>query len=193
MAYIALADVKVYLNIPVGTTVDDALLTALIARGTAIMDALSTRHFEGVTATRTFNLPEGRLLELDYDLLAVTTLTNGDGTAIQSAEYVLVPPNVKPAYAIKLRDYSAVMWLPSAGSPMGTENCISVAGSWGYATTAPDDIVHYTARLVSWLYRQRANQAQADMPVMSLNGTMLIPGGLPRDIVQGLASYRRLL
>jgi hypothetical protein len=143
MAYVVLADLKVYLGIPVGVTTDDVLLAKLILGVKGLIDDATCRTFEAVSATRKFDAPmDGRReIKMDIDLLTVTTLTNGDGTVIASTEYILLPNNYTPKHTIKLRDFSSVMWLPSYAAPMGWEQAISVAGTWGYTATDRKSVV----------------------------------------------------
>src|SRR5574340_1235085 len=103
MAYTTLADVKAYLGISV--TTDDTLLTALIPRAQTAIETYTGRKFEATTATHYFHNEDvtGQYLYLHYDdLLTVTTLTNGNGTVIDAANYRLEPRNTSPKYAIRL-------------------------------------------------------------------------------------------
>jgi oligopeptide/dipeptide ABC transporter ATP-binding protein len=63
-----------------------------------------------------------------YDLLAVTTLTNGDGATISGSEYVLRSANQYPKWRIELKanGTSTFTWDDT------WHEAISVAGVWGY-------------------------------------------------------------
>jgi hypothetical protein len=100
--YTTWAAVKTYLDIT--GTGDDALGALLVNRVTDAIDRYCRRRFRAVTATRSFDVPEGDTLFLDDDLLSITTLTNGDGNVITSASYVLLPKNKSPKYAIRLKE-----------------------------------------------------------------------------------------
>ncbi|GIV82782.1 MAG: hypothetical protein KatS3mg051_2136 [Anaerolineae bacterium] len=190
MAYATLAELKAYLGIT-GTT-DDMLLTDLLVRSQAIIDAATQRTFEATAdSTRYLDAVEdvdGRVLWLDRvgDLAQITSITNGDGSSVASSEYVTEPRNQAPYYAIQLKASSSVAWTYS-DSP---ENAIAITGRWAYSVTPPDDIVHACIRLAAYLYRQKDNATDLDRPVIAGNVTLL-PAQLPADIQSLLAPYRR--
>lgn len=185
MAYTTLADVKAYAGISV--TTDDTLITALIPRAQAIIEAYTGRKFEAETLTRYFHIEDidGQFLWLSgYDLLTVTTLTNGNAVAIDAANYRLEPRNETPKWAIKLdTDYT---W-----EFTDADSEISVAGTWGWSTTAPADIVHACVRLVAFIYRQKDNNADVDRPILTGDGATIMPTALPQDVTRLLDPYRR--
>lgn len=191
MAYANLADLKTYLGI--SGTADDTLLTDLLARAQAIIDAATQRTFEAPTDnTRYLDAVEdvdGPALWVDRagDLAQITSVINGDGSVVASSEYVTEPRNQAPYYAIRLKADSTVAWTYD-DSP---ENAIAVTGRWAYSVTPPDDIVHACIRLASYLYRQKDNATDLDRPVIAGNVTLL-PAQLPADIQSLLAPYRRL-
>ena len=186
MAYATLANVKAYLDIT-ATTSDDPLLTSLIDRAQEIIDAYTGRDFEAVTATKYFTIDnvEGRWLYLwGYDLLTITALTNGDNTVISSANYRLEPRNETPKWAIRL-DEDTIWDFDDSDSE------ISIAGTWGYSTTAPSDVVHACIRLVSFLYRQKDTSGDIDRPMVTGDGVTIMPSALPKDVMSILEKYRR--
>ena len=186
--YCTVADVKALLN--ANESGDDALLAVLVTRASALVDSYTRRTFAERTETRYYTPFEdtaGRLLLLDDDLLSVTTLTNGDGTVITADDYVLRPANRVPAWGIKLKASSGISWT-YRDDP---EGAISIEGTWGYCTeaTRPSDIVHATARLALWLYRQR--EAPFSRVGNSLTGEYEVPVALPEDVIAILNRYRR--
>lgn len=191
MAYTTVSLLKTYLGAT--TSNDDTLLTALIARAQAIIDAYCQRTFEASANTsKTFDADrdtDGAWLYLDEDLASINTVTNGDGDVLTaSTEYMTEPRNRTPYFAIKLISQSGLSWTWTTAP----ENAITISGKWAYSTTAPDDIVHATLRLAAYLYRQRDNAADLDRPVYVGNATIL-PSQLPSDIKTILAPYRRLV
>lgn len=191
MAYTTVSLLKTYLGAT--TSNDDTLLTALIARAQAIIDAYCQRTFEASANTsKTFDADrdtDGAWLYLDEDLASINTVTNGDGDVLTaSTEYMTEPRNRTPYFAIKLISQSGLSWTWTTAP----ENAITISGKWAYSTTAPDDIVHATLRLAAYLYRQRDNAADLDRPVYVGNATIL-PAQLPSDIKTILAPYRRLV
>jgi hypothetical protein len=182
--YTTWAAVKTYLDIT--GTGDDALGALLVNRVTDAIDRYCRRRFRAVTATRTFDVPEGDTLFLDDDLLSITTLTNGDGNVVTSASYVLLPKNNLPKYAIRLKENASTVW---EGSTTTDYQAISIAGSWGYSMTPADDIVQAAVRWTAWLYRQRDGAfGQTARPDI---GVIETPLALPVDIERLLKPYKR--
>lgn len=175
--------VKMYLAI--SGSGDDALGGSLVSRACAMIDQFCRRRFVAVTATRLFDRPADRTLWLDEDLLSVTTLLNGDGSTLTSGQYVLLPTNMTPRYGIRLRSGSA--WV---GGATGDEQAISVAGTWGYSSTPPDDVVQAAVRLSAWLYKQRdapfGTTARPDV------GIVEVPAAIPEDVKALLLRYQKV-
>jgi len=187
MAYATLAQLREYINVT--STSEDTLLQNLVTRAGQMVDTYTGASFEATTATRYYNASEdvdGNTLLLDDDLLTVTTLTNGDSSTIASTDYVLLPPNKSPKYAIRLLGSKGIAWI-WASDP---ENAISVAGAWGHSMVAPYDIVMATLRIAAWMYRQRDAQVYDTVSVPD-RGEIVIPQGLPRDAERILRAYRR--
>ncbi len=187
--YCTVAQVKALLN--ASESGDDALLADLVTRASAMVDSYTRRRtFAERIETRYYTPGEdtsGRLLFLDDDLLSITTLTNGDGTIIAAADYVLRPANILPAWGIRLKASSGISWT-CEDDP---EDAISVAGEWGYCTEAdrPADITQAAARLALWLYRQR--EAPFSRVGNAITGEYEAPVALPDDVKAILARYRR--
>ena len=179
MAYIELSDLKIYLGVTEGS--DDPLLTNCIARATAIFNAQFPSSFESEIETRYFtddDIASDGILWLDNPLLTVTTLTNGDAdaTVIASADYWLRPRNESPYWYIKLKDGGTTTYFEFT-----TDGEISVAGTWGYTTTAPGIVVQCVMRLAAYIYRQKDSQVFDTTAVPEL-GIMTIPSGIPNDV-----------
>lgn len=191
MTYTTNTDLKVYLDIASGTTTDDTLLTTLIARAQAMIDAYCRQTFEASDTTRYFDAVcdvDGPLLCLDAPLCAITTVTNGDSTVVASTKYVTEPRNSAPYYALRLKANAGVAWTYTS-TP---ENAIAVVGKWAYSATAPADIVQACTRLAAYLYRQRDNALDLDRTVIT-GGATILPMRIPADVLTILAPYRRLI
>lgn len=184
--YTSWSTVKTYLAIS-GVT-DDTLGATLVTRASAIIDRFCRRQFAASAAARTFDAPNGDTLWLDEDLLSVTTITNGDGETMDSSQFVLLPPNSLPKYAIRLRKTAMATW--SASPTSGEEQAISVQGSWGYSSTPPDDVVQAAIRLTAWLYKQRdapfGTTARPDI------GIVEVPAALPEDVKALLLRFQKV-
>ena len=189
MAYVTLAAAKNYLGISEST--DDALLEVLISSAQAIIDAATGRKFESAADTTRYldmSQVDGLRLRLDEDLCSITTITNGGGTVITSAQYKTMPRNKPPYYAIDLLSSTGVSW----NYTDNPEAAISIAGRWAYSVTAPADIVQATKRIAAYLYRQKDNALDIDRTILAGNATIL-PATLPSDVMFMIGPYRSSL
>ena len=192
MAYIELEDLRGYLDID--ATSDNYLLQEAIEDAQQYIDSQTNRHFEAATATRYYlrdalDRDDSTVLNLDGDLLTVTTLTNGDaaGTAIAATDYWLLDRNLGPPYHwIKLKANEGVYW------EFDTDYWVSVAGTWGYSTTAPDDIRRATAVLAAYFYRQKDAQMFETTAIVE-SGAIAIPQGIPATVDRVIKRYKRYL
>lgn len=193
MAIVSYADYAAYRNLPDSVTVEEQdRITEVLTKAQARIETYCGRVFEAATATRTYDATgphiDGRMLLVDADLLSVTTLTNGDGSVIPSGDYVLRPNNGNPKYAIVLKASSSHYWT-WADDP---EQAISVAGSWGFDTSAPPDIEQAVLQLADW-YRKLQSQQPSDIGAARRlpDGTIELPSRLPKDIADLCEPYVR--
>lgn len=134
--YATLADFKSYITASGQTmatdTADDAVIEKLLAAASRWIDNDTSRSFYPRIETRYFDVPEpvDDELMLDDDLLAIVSLTNGDGTAISSTDYRLLPANRYPKYSIKLKSSSNLYW--EWDSEGNDQAIIAVNACWGY-------------------------------------------------------------
>jgi len=185
MSYVDKSAIKEYLGITQND--DDALIEVLIDRAEKIIEAYTGRIFEAETATKYFDTDniEGRWLYLwGYDLLTITKLTNGDSVELTSDQYRLEPRNENPKWAIRLHeDYT---WEFD-----DSDDEVSIAGTWGYSATPPDNIQHACIRLTAFLYRQKDTSSDVDRPIMTGDGVTIMPTNLPSDVRLMLDGYKR--
>ena len=192
MTYCDAAALKRYLNITVST--DDTLLGECISRAQALIDVTCNRTFEAATdSTRTFDAlvdvgEDHRLLWLDADLCAITSVTNGDGTTVAADAYTPMPRHATPWYALQLKRGGAVSWTYEAAP----EDALTVVGRWAYSVSAPTAIVQACVRLAAWLYRQKDSNADPGAPRVTPEGTWIMPSALPKDVEALLKPFRRI-
>lgn len=192
---VSLEDYAAYrkLDLPSVPAAEQTRITGLLERAQARVESYCRRRFEAATETRLYDAVgehiAGRLLILDADVLAVTELTNGDGTTIAPSDYRLYPPNGSPKWGILLRANSGVYWTWN-DEP---EAAIAVTGSWAYADTAPGDVEQAVLQLTDWYYKL-ASQAPSEIgEVRQLpDGTTILPAQLPADIRALLDPYVRI-
>jgi len=110
--------------------IDDQVIDSILEATSRYIDGQTHRKFYPRVETRYFDVPGTRELEIDGDLLAVTTLTNGNDATIASTEYNLFPRNATPYLGLKLIASSSYSW--ASDSSGNTEWVIDVLGEWGY-------------------------------------------------------------
>jgi hypothetical protein len=195
MAYADITLFKVYRGMSTSTSteasVDNTVIQHCLNAAQAQIDRYTHRTFEAAsTAARYFDAIEdvdGRTLYLDDDLAAIDSVTNGDGAALTSTSYVTRPVNATPYREIRIRSGSDNAWTYNTEP----ENAITVVGYWAYSTAAPDDIAHATVRLANYMYAQK-DAGTFDVTVYPEAGAITIPQGIPRDVQELLAPYRKI-
>lgn len=132
--YATLTDYKAY-SVARGQTAstdttDDGVIVNFLESASRLLDNRCGRQFYPSIETRLYDVPGDSELWLDADLLAVTTLTNGDTTVLTTTDYNLLPANETPKYCIRLNDISNYEW--ETNSSDSAQQVISVLGWWGY-------------------------------------------------------------
>lgn len=195
MSYATLAQLREYLKLGVTETGDDTFLTNCLTRAQDFIEGAEccNRVFEAVDSTRSFFVhqsvsDDGLTLRLDYDLASTpTTVTNGDGEVIPSNAYTLLPLNVTPKYAIKLKSTSGYVWV-YGDDP---DNTINITAKWAFSLTAPERIKTATLLLAKWLYRQKNATSEADNPIVAQGGFIIMPSKLPSAFWDMVSGYKR--
>lgn len=107
---------------------NDAVILALIRQASREIEDITNRHFYPRIEAHLFDAPTRGDLILDDDLLEITSLTNGDGTALIPSMYRAYPLNKTPKERITLLS-SFTVWLPD---PSGNrQGAITLTGVWG--------------------------------------------------------------
>lgn len=192
--YATLAQFKSLKSVTSTDTADDTLIEELITRASRVIDAITGKWFYAETTTRYFHIPAGRELQLDAPLIAVTTLTNGDGTTIAATEYALLPRNAPCHYTLKLHERSTTTWQVATLDDFP----ISIAGTWGYvsrsATTAESARIILATEFaalqiaLNW-YMERKGNAQGQVQITAA-GVVITPyGAIPKAAYDAIAQY----
>jgi len=115
------------LGLAASETADDPRLLAALQAAAASIERTSDRRFcpRVAAIAHTVNPRCVTELLLDDDLLELTSLTNGDGSAISLSD-VLTLPAEGPIAALRLKNARAFVW---NDTPI---KAISVAGKWGW-------------------------------------------------------------
>lgn len=194
MAYIELEDLRSYLGLQTSEVADDDLMQASIEAAQSYIEDQTHRVFEATTETRYYdssarNRWDSTILDLDADLISVTTLTNGDsgGTTIGPTNYWTLPRNDGPPYhQIKLYTNTGVYW------EWDTDYWVSVAGTWGYSTVPPADISQACLVLAAYFFKQKDSQV-FDTTAIPEAGVITIPSGIPSTVTRVLERYKRYI
>ena len=149
---------------------DDAIILSMIRQTSKEMEDICNRWFNPRIETRTYDTPQGneRNIYFDADLMAVTALTNGDGTVITSGDYFLYPLNSSNKERLFLSPKTYSWENDSNGYPYGA---ISVLGVWGYSSD------YQNAWQDTFITISGSVTASGSNIVLSANGTIL-PGDL---------------
>lgn len=197
MAYITATDLKNYMKIS-GSS-DDTQLALFADRAQHVIEQYTHRVFEWTGAgtvkkfTPTSYLDGGDLLDdktLSMGLAEfyeLTSITNGDGVAISTSDVVLLPGNMTPRYAIRIKSNVNTVWTYSTT----IEESVSVTAKWAYSASASADIVQAALRIGAYLYRQRDGTPDSDRPIVSADGVVLSAPRIPSDVLELLRPYRR--
>lgn len=186
--YAELDDLKLYLGIESGS--DDTLLYSCLVNAQGMIEARTQRVFEiAVDSTRRFDALTDvceRTLLFNGECAQVTQVVNGDGMVVPGTAYLMEPPHQSPNWGLRLKR-SAEPWTYNDDP----EEAIAVTGRWGYSVTPPADIVQATLRLAAFIYRQKDNAQDADRPLLTGDGNVLMPSRLPNDVAEILRPYTR--
>ena len=190
--YATLAEFKSYANITSTDAADDAVIEDIIEGASRFIDTYTGRTFYGRSGTHYFDTPNGNTLHIDDDdLLSITTLTNGDGSVISASDYKLLPLNKSPKYEIYLEAGSNLSWeTDSNGDEVGA---ISINGTWGFSSSAPDDVKQACLMISVSEYRKRFGEGTESAATITPAGVVLTPQGMPKSAAQLLQSYMKLL
>lgn len=132
-SYVTLAEFKAVKEIGTTDTTRDAVLENILVYVSRYIDGQTGRRFYPYVRTQYYNVPDGRTLILNNDLLEVLTLTNGDGTVLSPSDYFLLPYMTPPYWGIK--STLSTEWRHNS---KGDDFAISLLGLWGYHENAND-------------------------------------------------------
>lgn len=191
MAITTLAALKIYLGTT--STGDDTILTSSLARAESFLARSTGRIFDASTTAPTTryylrnarNAEHPRVLDLDEDLISVTTLVNGDGTTISSSDYWLLPFNKTPYIGIQLLENAD-------GWTWDTDTRVAITGVWGLSTsdTASADTVQAALAMAAYLYRQRDAQV-FEVSAQTEMGQLILPAGTPKLVWDFVRDHRK--
>jgi hypothetical protein len=187
--YSTTAAVKAWLVIT--SAADDAKIDQARGSAKAVIDGITGIIWVAANGGKSFHAVEdviGRDLRVPY-FTALTTVTNGDNEVLTTADYVTVGD---PKYIIRLKQLSGKWW--SWSSKDDPTDAIVIVADWGYqATTAPELIIQLEMELAAWFYENRNNKVAGQFLIATQQGTIQLPAGYPKSIVDQLYAERRVL
>jgi hypothetical protein len=169
----------------------DTNMTRLLTAASRAIDSYVSRTRQRTFAasgdtTRTFNVLDkviGKTLYLDTDLCAVTSVTN-DGTLTTAYTLEADYPHTTCYARIRLKtgswDYTVSVYPDAAAS---------IVGRFAFSTTPPADIIQATLQLCVMVWRQRNTVANISSAMISGDGTLILPDGLPKSVVDLIEPY----
>lgn len=184
-------DIKLYLSIAEEDDGDDELLAQIVDAVNEWIENETGRIFAdpGVDATRYFRkdrIDRNGILWVDTDLASITSITNGDGETIDTDDIETWPLNETPIMGIRILDSSSNYWNFSYN-----DSKVAVTGRWAYSLTVPSRAKQAAIRLAAWTYRQKDNAADIDRPILTGDGSVLMPSRFPDDIATWLEGMRK--
>lgn len=171
---------------------DDAFIERLVENASRFIDKETHRTFYARTETHYYNTPEDyELFILDDELLTISTLTNGDATVITSGQYKLYPLNTNPKYIIRLLPSAGIAWTFSSAGDV--EAAITVAGTWGYSASAPEDIREACEQIVMTAYQGRRGDGTQGAVTVTASGVVITPQDVPDIALKTIGHYTRIV
>lgn len=192
MAYTEVALVKEYLEISSNEL--NSLIERCVDATTEVITSYCRQRFEAhgnqATTTRYFHAindvcENQTVLMLDEPLSSISSIVNGDGTTITAQQYKTQPYTDKPWHCIVLID--GTTWTYTS-TPWGA---ISVTGHWTYSQNTPEEIQLAATELAAFYFQKRQSNMDSDRAIVSEDGTLLLPDGIPKHIIAKLQPFRR--
>lgn len=190
--YCTVLDIKQRLEISVDDY--DSALTALASSVSAKIDdafgwlpdsyavtSNTTRYFDACAVC-------GPTLRLDVPLLTVSSITNGDTTAVTSGMYRLFPRNTDRKYEIHM--LSGYSW------QFVTDGEISVTGKFGYSLTVPPQVRETAIIYAGWLFKRYQAALQDATASADFGQLVMRDSAMPKQAVELMAdvrNYRKML
>lgn len=193
--YISIAELREYLDIEENT--EDHMLEDAIEDAQEQIDDYTQRTFEAAVDTlRHFTVgrdTKGRDLYFDDDICAITTIvTNADngsgGIPLTASDFFPTPRNRVPYFKVSLASSSSKSW-EYTNDPEGG---ITVLGRWAFSITPPKSIRRACYRLAGYNYKQADAQVY-DVTALPEQGVIMVPKGMPVDVMRILDVYRKLV
>ena len=183
--YATLSDLKIRLGISTTDSNRDAALEQMIEASSRQIDGWTARTFYTQTAARILTAAYPDVLELDKDLISITTLETdeyGDRvfeTTWDATDYELDGDT----------PYRTVFLAPGGtrAFPTGRRR-VRITGAWGYATTVPAPIREATLLMSARLYKRK--DAPFGVAGSAEHGQLQTISSIDPDVKQLIQQFR---
>lgn len=187
--YASLTEFKNWARITSSSSDDDLMIELLIESASRYIDTEAQRVFyQSASDVHYFDMPTGNApLFLDADFTSISGITNGDGSTLSSSDYVTLPANAVPKYAVRLVPTSGAVWKTANGNPF---QCIQVKGTTG--ESCPTDIKEACLMIAKNAYNRRSGQNQTSITTVTAGGLVITPEDVPAKALQMIYNHRRV-
>jgi len=120
-------------------------------------------------------------------LNVVTATANAPRLSVGQSVFVMgvADTGFNGVFTVTANNGAAITWAQTAGADTDTTGTILFT---------PTDIVTACRRLAAWMYRQKDTQmGDSDRPIITGDGTVIMPSTLPQDVTSLLRLYVRRL
>lgn len=172
--YITLAEFKAYRKIT-NTTDDDLILTMIAAAQGYLENNWGYVYRCDADTAREFwdEDVDGFTLKFDRYLAQITSIVNGDGSTLTTADYLTLPRDA-PYYGIKLKETSGLYWVTYPDP-------VTVTGRWAYSVTPPGRVKEACKVVTNFLYDKRSTGVDADRQIITAEG-IILPAGISKVV-----------
>jgi hypothetical protein len=158
----------------------------LFERAESGIDTYTRRNFVGTAGTVYYNRysqnVRGNALYLYEDVVSLVAIQNGDGQAIPLGSVWLEPRNAGPPYRI-VRFHSQYVYI------WNTDSDVTISGTFGFSTTAPETIKMATLEYASHIFRTK-DVGPLDVAGNPDMGEVKYPKGMPESVKIKLSPFR---
>lgn len=190
MTYPATSDLKTYLSI--SSSSEDTFLGTLLDGAKNFCEQYTGRVFVSASSAKSFPVRRpyvtgrGLILSTFQEFTALTSITNGDGVAVNVTTELDKHPIDAPYYQIRLRIHAGKMFTDG-----GSSTPIAVTATWGYSASCPKAVFDAIVELAANMYRRRSTGAAGAAQFVGSQGIAVQPADVPATVMSVFDLFRR--